>query len=267
MKDLVTQALKKLGIETTVTEVGPSINFDLTYEEVPYPIDIDLVLYIQQKEWPASATVHLKPKLKDLGVGLTPKVLKAPQNNKVWEMSFSNIEINIFKDIDADGGIRKKLLRIVKYLKLRTKWPKVVASYHLKHLVMKMNQNNPSKAFWSDSNLVARFRDVMQTFLTAIEQGDLRSFFIPTRNFYAGKDLKETVVIVKKLIHTIETNPNSLLPPPHLHVMCNKKKTSPSDSNKTRPKLSPSDNNTLEELKKKKPLKERLLEKRSRIYR
>ncbi len=267
MKDLVTQALKKLGIKSTVIEMGPAINFQLSFDEVSYPIDIDLVLSVRQRDWPASATVDLKPDLKQLGVGLVPKVLEAPQNTKVWQISFSNIEINIFKDIDADGGIRKKLLRIVKYLKLRTDWPKVVASYHLKNIVMKMNQNNPSKAFWSDSNLVARFRDVMQTFLTAIEQGDLRSFFIPTRNFYVGKDLKETVEIVKELIHTIETDPNSLLPSPHLHVMCNKKKTSPSDSNETRPKLSPSDNNTLEKLKKKKPLKERLLEKRSRINR
>ncbi len=49
MKDLVKQALKKLGIETTVTEVGPAINFHLTYNEVLYPIDIDLVLYVQQR--------------------------------------------------------------------------------------------------------------------------------------------------------------------------------------------------------------------------
>ncbi len=249
MKDLVKQALKKLGIETTVTEVGPAINFHLTYDEVLYPIDIDLVLYVQQKEWPASATVDLKSDLKDLGVGLVPKVLEAPQNTKVWQISFSNIEINLFKGIDKDGGIRRKLLRIMKYLKLKTKWPKTVSSYNLKTIIMKMNQNNPSKEFWSDSNLVARFRDVMKTFLTSIEQADMKSFFIPTFNLFEGKDLTEAVEIVKKLINTIEKNPNSLLPPPHM--VCKPKNTSPSDSS---------------DPLKKKSLKEKLFKKRSRIH-
>ncbi len=106
MLKLVKDAMVKLGLEPEAMEVGPAINFELSYEEVPYPIDIDLVLYVQQQDWPASATVNLRPDLKKLGVGLVPKVLE--KDNKVWQISFSNIEINLFKNIDADGGIRKK---------------------------------------------------------------------------------------------------------------------------------------------------------------
>ena len=276
MLKLVKDAMVKLGLEPEAMEVGPAINFELSYEEVPYPIDIDLVLYVQQQDWPASATVNLRPDLKKLGVGLVPKVLE--KDNKVWQISFSNIEINLFKNIDADGGIRKKLLRVVKYLKLKTKWPKTVSSYNLKTIVMKMNQNNPSKDFWSDDKIVARFRDLMKTFLSEIEQADMKSFFIPTFNLFEGKDLTEAVAIVKQMIKIIETDPNSLLPPPHLAVSCNKKKPSPTDGNKTRPKLLPIDNKTRPKLlpidnktrpklKEKKPLKERLFENRSRIYR
>ena len=248
MKKLVVKALDKEGIKSTVTEVGPAINFFLPSKEATFPeVDIDLVLYIQQVNWPSTATVNLEPALKSLGVGLVPKVLE--EDKTVWQISFSAIEIKLFQDIDADGGIRRKLLRVAKYLKLATKWPKTLSSYNLKTIIMKLNQNNPGKAFWSEENLVARFRDLMRNLLTSLETSNMPSFFIPSFNLFAGKDMKEALQTVQKLIKTIETNPNSLLPPQP--TTCNRKATSASASN-----------NPL----KKRSLKEKLLGIRSRSH-
>jgi hypothetical protein len=144
MKHLVEKAVKKLKIKTDVIEVGPAINFEIPSKEAAFPkIDIDLVFHIQKENWPpASATTNISPQLKAVGVGLVPKVLEAPDDTRLWEISFSAIEIKLFKDIDADGGIRKKLQKIMKYLKLATEWPKTLASYHLKNVLMKMNYDH-----------------------------------------------------------------------------------------------------------------------------
>lgn len=144
MKNLVEKAVKKLKIKTDVIEVGPAINFEIPSKEAASPkIDIDLVFHIQKENWPpASATTNISPQLKAVGVGLVPKVLEAPDDTRLWEISFSAIEIKLFKDIDADGGIRKKLQKIMKYLKLATEWPKTLASYHLKNVLMKMNYDH-----------------------------------------------------------------------------------------------------------------------------
>jgi hypothetical protein len=124
----VEKAVKKLKIKTDVIEVGPAINFEISSKEAAFPkIDIHLVFYIQQENWPASATTNISPQLKAIGVGLVPKVLEAPDDTRLWQISFSAIEIKLFKDIDADGGgIRKKLQKIMKYLKLATEWPKTL---------------------------------------------------------------------------------------------------------------------------------------------
>ena len=215
MKQRVVAALEELGIKTTVTEVGPAINFFLPSKEKTFSkVDIDLVLYVQQVNWPKSASVDLKPELKDLGVGLVPKVLD--EDKKVWQISFSAIEIKLFKDIDADGGIRRKLLRVAKFLKYKTKWPITVSSYHLKTIIMKMNANNPKKDFWSEENFVARFRDLMQNFHTSLKTKSLPSFFIPSFDLFRGKDLTDALKVVDNMIQTIEKNPNSLLPPPRV---------------------------------------------------
>ena len=228
MKNLVVKALDKLEITTIVTEVGPAINFDIPSKEASFPtIDIDLVLYIQQENWPTTATTPLSPELRALGVGLVPKVLE--EDNKVWQISFSAIEIQLFKGIDADGGIRRKLLKIMKYMKLVTEWPKTVSSYHLKTIIMKTNQDHPDKAYWTDSNLVARFRELLNAFLNALKTKTLPSFFIPTFDLLKGKDLTEAIQKVEKLIETIKTDPNSLFPPQS--AMCNPSQTSSCPSN------------------------------------
>ncbi|CAB4002185.1 Hypothetical predicted protein [Paramuricea clavata] len=243
MKNLVVKALDKLGITTTVTEVGPVINFDIPSEEKSFPtIDIDLVLYIQQENWPTTATTVLSPELRALGVGLVPKVLE--EDEEVWQISFSAIEIQLFKGIDADGGSRRKLLKIMKYLKLITEWPKTVSSYHLKTIIMKMNQEHPDRAYWIDANLVARFRELLNAFLNALKTKALPSFFIPTFNLLKGKDLTEAIQKVEKLIEIIKTDPNSLFP--QQSAMCNPPQTSSSVSNK--------------------PLKNKSLKKRLRIH-
>ena len=213
MLELVEKALTKLKISSHVTEVGPAINFELPSGEKSFDkVDIDLVLYIQQKAWPTTAASYLPSAFKDIGVGLVPKVLD--QDTKVWQISFSAIEIAILKNIDADGGIRKKLLKIAKYLKLRTNWPKTVSSYNLKTIIMKMDQEHKTAGYWLEANLVPRFRDLMNNFLTSLRAGNMPSFFIPSYNLFQGKDLTEAIEKVEGLLHTIATDPNSLFPPP-----------------------------------------------------
>ena len=214
MLDIVTKALTKLRIKTKAIVVGPAVNFQIPSKESSFKyIDIDLVLYIKQDEWPASADPNIDPKLKAEGVGLVPKVLEAPQDTRVWQISFSAAEIKLFQGIDADGGSRKKLLRIAKYLKLASQWPDTVSSYHLKTVLMKMNRDHPSKDDWTDSKLVPRFEELISNFLSALEGSKLPSFFIPTFDLFKGKDLRTAIDRVKNLISAIETKPDSCFPP------------------------------------------------------
>ena len=188
MLDIVTQALSKLGFRTKVTVVGPAVNFQIRSRETSFRyIDIDLVLYIKQGKWPPSADLNIPPKLMTRGVGLVPKVLEAPQDTKVWQISFTAAEIILFQDIDEDGGCRKKLLKIAKYLKLASKWPDSVSSYHLKTILMKMNREHPNKADWADSKIVPRFEELMSRFLTALKAGKLPRFFIPDFDLFKVK--------------------------------------------------------------------------------
>ena len=214
MLDIVTQALTKLGFKTKVTVVGPAVNFQIPSREASFRyIDIDLVLYIKQDKWPASADPNIPSKLKARGVGLVPKVLEAPQDTKVWQISFTAAEIILFQGIDEDEGCQKKLLKIAKYLKLASKWPDTVSSYHLKTILMKMNRDHPNKDDWTDSKIVPRFEELMSSFLKALQAGKLPSFFIPNFDLFKGKDLRTAIQRVQNLIRAIETNPDSCFPP------------------------------------------------------
>ena len=214
MLDIVTQALTKLRFKTKVTVIGPAVNFQIPSRESSFRyIDIDLVLYIKQDKWPAKVDPNIPPKLTTRGVGLVPKVLEAPQDTKVWQISFTAAEIILFQDIDADGGCRKKLLKIAKYLKLASKWPDTVSSYHLKTILMKMNRDHPNKDDWIDSKIVPRFEELMSRFVTALETGKLPSFFITDFDLFKGKDLRTAIQRVRNLIKAIETNPDSCFPP------------------------------------------------------
>jgi hypothetical protein len=215
MLDIVTKALAKVGIKTKApTPVGPSINFQIPSNEKSFKyIDIDLVLYIKQNDWPTTADPKIDPALKAVGVGLVAKVLEPPQDSRLWQISFSAAEIKLFQGIDADGGSRKKLLKIAKYLKIASEWPETIASYHLKTEIMKMNRDHPNKDDWTDSKLVPRFNELILNFLKALEAGKLTSFFIPSFNLFQGKDLGTAIKRVKNLISAIETKPDSCLPP------------------------------------------------------
>ncbi|CAB4040986.1 Hypothetical predicted protein [Paramuricea clavata] len=214
MLEIVTKALAKVGIKTKTTPVGPSINFQIPSHEKSFKyIDIDLVLYIKQNDWPKSADPKIDPTLKAVGVGLVAKVLEPPQDSRLWQISFSAAEIKLFQGIDADGGSRKKLLKIAKYLKIASKWPENIASYHLKTEIMKMNRDHPNKDDWTDSKLVPRFNELILNFLKSLEAGKLTSFFIPSFNLFQGKDLGTAIKRVKNLISAIETKPDSCLPP------------------------------------------------------
>ena len=188
MYELVEKALKKLGVKSEIKKSGPAINFQIPSKERSFPeIDIDLVLYLQQNTWPASAKPLDPPALMDPGVSLVAKVLEAPENTKVWQITFSSSEILIFKDIDADGGCRKKLLKIAKYLKTKSDLPDTVASYHLKTLLLEMNERRKDPADWTEDKLVPRFKELMNGFLAALKAGILKSFFISKFNLFRGK--------------------------------------------------------------------------------
>ena len=75
-----------------------------------------------------------------------------------------------------------------------------------------MDQDHKTEGYWMEANLVPRFRDLMNNFLTSLRAGNMPSFFIPSYNLFQGKDLTEAIQKVEKLINTIITNPNSLLP-------------------------------------------------------
>ncbi|CAB4023393.1 Hypothetical predicted protein [Paramuricea clavata] len=146
----------------------------------------------------------------DPGVSLVAKVLEASENTKVWQITFSSSEILIFKDIDADGGRQKKLLKIAKYLKTKSDLPDTVASYHLKTLLLEMNERRKDPADWTEDKLVPQFKELMNGFLAALKAGILKSFFITKFNLFRGKNLAEAITKVSKrsgvtLIHSSQS--------------------------------------------------------------
>jgi hypothetical protein len=88
-----------------------------------------------------------------------------------------------------DGGCRKTLLKIAKYLKTKSDLPDTVASYHLKTLLLEMNERRKDPADWTEDKLVPRFKELMKMngFLTALKAGILKSFFIAKFNLFRGK--------------------------------------------------------------------------------
>nr|XP_005314621.1 uncharacterized protein LOC101941187 isoform X2 [Chrysemys picta bellii] len=102
-----------------------------------------------------------------------------------WRLTFSRAETQLLKDIDADGGCRRKALRVLKQINME-KWVprygKVLTSYHLKTVLFWASDLNPETEHW------ATVPDAVETLLKVLEfcleKKHLPSYFLRSINFF-----------------------------------------------------------------------------------
>ncbi|XP_053883234.1 uncharacterized protein LOC128836721 [Malaclemys terrapin pileata] len=105
--------------------------------------------------------------------------------NSYWRLTFSLVETQFLKDIDADGGCRRKALRVLKQINME-KWVprygKVLTSYHLKMVLFWASHLSPETENW------AMEPDALGTLLKVLEfcleKKHLPSYFLPSINFF-----------------------------------------------------------------------------------
>jgi len=95
---------KKRGSESV------TINVDFAAVQcakMTFPEYTDWLGRAQQKGWPSRAKIN---EINSKGINLVAK------QNFFWQVSFAECEKTLVHDMDADGGIRKKVHRIIKSL-------------------------------------------------------------------------------------------------------------------------------------------------------
>ena len=70
------------------------------------------------------------------------------------------------ENIDSDGGCRKKVLQLAKYFKGKSvgRWHPL-ALYHLKTILLHMNDEMRDSKHWVQKMLVPRFKDLIDRLL------------------------------------------------------------------------------------------------------
>ncbi|CAM5158414.1 unnamed protein product [Natator depressus] len=197
----LTTGIRNIKLENTVgiTPVSPAVQ--LSAEVNGQPVSIDLVPTIRNKvdmsmDWPQQDLRWLsdwwdreqgaeqrKPTWNIMEIYKTGTDLVA--KNSYWRLTFSLAETQLLKDIDADGGCRQKVLRVLKQINME-KWVprygKVLTSYHLKMVLFWASHLNPETENW------AMELDALGTLLKvlefSLEKKQLPSYFLPSINFF-----------------------------------------------------------------------------------
>ncbi|KAJ1211740.1 hypothetical protein NDU88_007096 [Pleurodeles waltl] len=159
----------------------PAVTLMVTYYRKE--ISVDLVPLIKNPffgwtiPWPRSGQSWLSAEkiseIKDTGVDLVAK------HKLYWRYSFSRIERVLLAKIDEDGGRRRDSLRILKKVredKWKTKFGKVLVSYHLKTVLFWACEENPSPSDWKD--LARSFARLVDKLVSCLKEGRLNHYFL-----------------------------------------------------------------------------------------
>lgn len=216
LRDLVEKAVLGLGMKGEVLkrpwEGGPAVTFECASGEPDFRcISIDLAIGIDLLHWPPGAR-QPPASAKNAKAQLVPKVNQtAPE---CWQISFAQVERAIMENIDKDGGCRKKVLQLAKHFKGKSigGWHPL-ASYHLKIILLHMNDEPRGPKAWAQEMLVARFTELIERLLKRLRSGILYSFFMPeVLNLFEGKkDLASAIAGVNDFLKTLRENPQALL--------------------------------------------------------
>ena len=217
LRDLVEEAMLQLGMKGRFVkrpwEGGPAVTFEFVSGDPEFLyISIDLAIGIDLRQWPPGA----RPRpagVESAKAQLVPKV-KLNANTEFWQISFAQVEKAIMENIDNDGGCRKKVLQLAKFFKGKSvgRWHPL-ASYHLKTILLHMNDEMKRPEDWKPSMLVPRFKDLINRLLKRLRTRILYSFFVPTQNLFDGKqaELPGAIVSVNDFLKTLRGNPQALL--------------------------------------------------------
>ena len=117
------------------------------------------------------------------------------------------------KNIDADGGCRKKVLQLAKYFKGKSlgRWHPL-ATYDLKTILLYMNDEKKQANFWAQKELVPRFKEFIDRLLKHLKDGSLPSFFMPQLDLFQNKqDLASAERGVRDFLTMLRGNPQALI--------------------------------------------------------
>ncbi|XP_078530555.1 protein mab-21-like 3 [Lissotriton helveticus] len=190
--DLVMQSFKALVRDVSSSGAGsvtvrplqqgtPALTLTVTYHRKE--ISVDLVPVIKNpfsqwsirwprcgQSWPSAEKIQ---EIQETGVDLVAK------HKLFWRYSFSRIERVLLEKIDEDGGRRRDSLRILKKVRedhWKTKYGKVLVSYHLKTVLFWACEEHPSENDWED--LTVSFKRLVNYLVFYLRQRNLPHYFL-----------------------------------------------------------------------------------------
>ncbi|KAK3592748.1 hypothetical protein CHS0354_016504 [Potamilus streckersoni] len=196
---------------------GPAITMNM-HPPDGHHISVDLTMVIDWKhitvkeyDWPRPETQkHLSRKV--IETILTAGCQLTPKGDEFWNISFSNCESFLMKEIDGPNECRKMCHKLLKTFfqtwKSRSKTGyKTISSFIFKHLTFWMNEKTPEPGYWNQSNLSACFLYTLKELLKSLDSKKLINYFIPNENILGIRDLNEVNELadeVKKEIRELE---------------------------------------------------------------
>ena len=218
LRDLVEKAIIDLGMKNEIKkgphEGGPAVTFEIRWPEFGY-ISIDLTIALELTEWPPKPIANPRPIGTNANIELVPRVKKEPSpNTAFWQISTAQVDTQMIKNMDGDRGCRRKVLQLTKYFKAKTRdgwYP--LATYHLKTLLLHLNDERKRPEDWAQGMLVPRFKEFIDRLLKHLHTRILPNFFIPAENLFADKidHIDLATAGVKDFLKTLRLDPDALL--------------------------------------------------------
>ena len=217
LRDLVEQAIIDLGMKDQIKnkprEGGPAVTFEIRWPGFGY-ISIDLTIALELTEWPPEPIANPRPIGTNAKIELVPRVKKEPfPNTAFWQISTAQVETQMIKAMDGDGGCRRKVLQLTKYFKAKTRrgwYP--LATYHLKTILLHLNDKRKRPEDWAQGMLVPRFKEFIDRLLEHLQNRSLPNFFIPAENLFTDRiDFQLAIAGVNDFLKTLWLDPGALL--------------------------------------------------------
>ncbi|KAK3592751.1 hypothetical protein CHS0354_016507 [Potamilus streckersoni] len=197
---------------------GPAITMNM-HPPNDHHISVDATTIIDWKGisvsdygWPRLETRtvlsgQLIDKLINSGCQLTPK------GNEFWNVSFSNCESILMKNIDAPGECRKKCHKLLKSnfqtWKSRSKTGyKAISSFIFKHVTFWTNEKHQQPGYWKDSNLDVCYVDTLRELKQSLHNKKLDNYFIPSENILSNRDERQLIELEEEVEEEIRALEN-----------------------------------------------------------
>lgn len=132
-----------------------------------------------------------------------------------WRFSFANAETAFLRDIDSDGGQRRKALRLLKFINkecLVPEYGKILTSYHLKTALLWAQDIHPEKEKWE--TLESSLKTLLSLLRHCVNKGKLPHYFLRDFNLFnkryrEGNGFYERLAlqVLEKKWELLEVNP------------------------------------------------------------